>query len=197
MATKEHWQIDPWDQREMWLRLVGHETEDEHESRVQAEQIFGDRVGIRCLEIGAGVGRLLRQAKHYFRVCLGVDSSIPVVAASTRYLQPYQDCRVILTDGLHLPFMDDYFDFVYSFTCFQHIPELETIRENLKEAFRVLRSGGTIKVQTVQGLPESGLYDGFVFPSPEVFWKEFEAAGFIWSDMFEKDGWIWVNARKP
>jgi ubiquinone/menaquinone biosynthesis C-methylase UbiE len=197
MATKEHWEIDPWDQRELWLRVVGKEQEDPEETATQACSLFAHHRGRRCLEIGAGVGRLLKPASFWFKECLGVDSSAPIVAAATRNLLPFPRCRVILNDGLKLPFPDKWFDFVYSFTCFQHMPDLDTVRQNIKEAFRVLRRGGVCKVQTVEGTPDTSYFDGWVFPSPEAFWEEFQAVGFVKVEAEKKDLWIWITVRKP
>lgn len=195
MAKKEHWEVDPWNQREMWLKVIGHDQEFPEETRETAHRIF-DTTGARCLEIGAGVGRLLMQAQKYFFQPVGVDSSASLVAMSTIYLQDYPNCRVILNDGLTFPFDEKAFSFVYSFTCFQHMEEIETIRQNLREAYRVLRHKGLCKIQTVCGDRASGLYDGYVFASAEEFRKEFLDVGFEEVEAKVEGPWIWVKAWK-
>lgn len=151
MATKEHWEVNPWDPGAVWERVVGKYAEDRTETLEQSKMIFGNQRGVRCLEIGAGVGRLVIEASRRFFQAWGADSSIALTAFSTRYLQDYSNCKVILTDGRHLPFPTGWFNFVYSFTCFQHMPDLMTVQVNLDEAFRVLAPGASMCIQTVRG----------------------------------------------
>jgi ubiquinone/menaquinone biosynthesis C-methylase UbiE len=202
MANKEHWEVDPFDMRAMWLKVISEEAENAAETQRQAQFIFEyngkqpyQRYG-RCLEIGAGVGRLLLQAGNYYGKSFGVDSSTSLVAMSTLYLRGYNDCRVLLSDGLRLQFLTEYFNFVYSFTCFQHMEELETIQQNLREAFRVLMPGGICRIQTVCGDPATGRFDGYVFPSAEAFGREFMQVGFRVVDAKVIGPWIWVTAEK-
>jgi len=193
MAPKSHWEIDPWDDKEIWKRVIAHEEYDPLEARDQARLIFGLDTGARCLEIGAGVGRLLKEGGHGFFQCVGVDSSISLVARSTRFLMFEPMCRVILTDGMHLPFPDGHFDFVYSFTCFQHMESLETIRKNLCEAVRVLRPTRKFKMQTVCGERASGRYDGYVFESTYELSAELFKAGFNEVSVVQQADWLWAT----
>lgn len=197
MAKKEDWNVDPWNDEEIWTKVVGHLQENHNETLDQYDQIFGRRHGVRCLEIGAGVGRLLKNSNKNFYEAWGVDSSPMMVALSTRYLQAASHARVILTDGNLLPFPPQYFDFVYSFTCFQHMEEIEMIRQNLQEAYRVLRPGCEILIQTVCGKRDTGRHDGYVFESAAEFAAEFGAANFQQAASDQKGEWIWVRAKKP
>ena len=185
------------DETEMWRLLVSHDSEDMVETRQQAEKVFYGVAGGCCLEIGAGVGRLLQCAAPRFVSAIGVDSCRAIVQKSQEYLDGKFRCRVVLNDGLTLPFADNSFDFVYSFTCFQHMPTLEIVQANLKEAFRALRKDGLCRIQTVKGTPDPGRYDGVVFPSEGAFYQEWLAVGFS-DGKYESHGeWIWVIARKP
>lgn len=197
MATKEHWEIDLRDKGAIWERLIGKFAEDHCETVEQAKKIFGRRYGVRCLEIGAGIGRLVIEANRNFFQAWGVDSSISMTAYSTIFLQDYTNCRVVLSSGVHLPFPDNYFSFVYSFTCFQHMPDLATIQMNLREAWRVLSHGGEFCVQTVRGdRSEEGRYDGYVFYDADEIAAEIEDAGFKDVDSLTEGEWIWVRAKK-
>lgn len=193
MAPKSHWEIDPWDDKEIWKRVIARDDYDREEARDQARIIFGLTTGTRCLEVGAGVGRLLKEGTRNFFQCVGVDSSVSLVARSTRFLMFEPMCRVILTDGLHLPFPDGHFDFAYSFTCFQHMEELETIRQNLAEAVRVLRAGSKFVMQTVCGDRSSGRFDGYVFESPGELVLEFYKAGFAEVKVVQQAEWLWAT----
>lgn len=195
MASKDYWKVDPLDERAMWLKINAHSEENIEDASAAAAMLFWG-VGDSCLEIGAGVGRLMKYAEAHYRRVWGVDYSETIVAMARKHLVLHPRCSVVLTDGLHLPFADSCFDLVYSYACFQHIPELYVIQKNLREALRVLRPGGTCRVQTVQGDPTSGLYDGVVFPTPTAFTKEFEVAGFTKVRAESVNSWIWVKATK-
>ena len=49
-------------------------------------------------------------------------------------------------------FPDEKFDFVYSYAVFQHIPSGDVVFQYLREARRVLKTGGILRCQ-VNGLP--------------------------------------------
>jgi ubiquinone/menaquinone biosynthesis C-methylase UbiE len=191
------------DEREMWLRTIGLEAEDATETAQHADTIFGGIPdGQICLEIGAGVGRLLRPASRHFKFALGVDYSAALQKRSLEYLKEFPSCKVLLTDGMTLPFPDRFFDFVYSFTVFHHMPTVEMVRSNLAETYRVLRSGTLCRIQTVQGEGEG--YDGHVYPSAAAFWNEFALLGFVREKIEvlkaprdDKAARIWITARKP
>lgn len=198
MATKEHWEVDASDWPEVLRRVIGKPKEDETETEDQARRILNGIVcGRSCLEIGAGYGRLLSRMKPHFDLVVGVDSSENLVAQSSAYL--LSNCRVVLTDGESLPFPDNSFDFVYSFTCFQHMTTLATIRNNIREAHRVLVPSGVCRVQTVCGDPDPAIYDGRVFPSISEFAEEFLDVGFVAANGSTDEvveNWIWVTAQK-
>lgn len=193
MAPKSHWEIDPWNEEEIWRRVIARDNYDREEARNQARIIFGLERGARCLEVGAGVGRLLKEATKNFFQCVGIDSSISLVAKSTQFLRYEQTCRVILTDGRIIPFPDGHFDFAYSFTCFQHMESLSEIRANLCEVWRVLRPMSKFRMQTVCGQRNSGRYDGYVFESPEELAAELIDCGFKEAKVHQQADWLWAT----
>lgn len=196
MAPRSHWMIDTSDKREMWTRLIGHPEESIEETRSAGERLF-TWDGQSCLEIGAGCGRLLKLAASHFEIALGVDVSPSLVTYSREYLWNFwRRSSVVIGDGYYLPFADETFDYVYSFTCFQHMESIEEIRVNLREARRVLRPGGYVRIQTVEGKNGTGLHDGYVFASPDEFAVEFKSAGFPMVYAETIGPWIWANAQK-
>ncbi len=194
MATIEHWEVT--DEKEMWQKLVGHDAEDTLETRQQANVIFDGVSGGSCLEIGAGVGRLLLLASHRFTSAIGIDYSRSMVQRSSVYLHDVLRARVVLTDGLEFPFASNSFDFVYSFTCFQHMPTIEIVQANIREIFRVLKDSGLCRVQTIHGEPNPYLYDGLAFPTAESFLQEFLDVGFSKQSAEVIEPWIWVTVKK-
>jgi SAM-dependent methyltransferase len=193
MAKSAEWEMSPWNQEAVWSKLVGQDKENISETIAQANEIFAQRTGTRCLEIGAGVGRLLKYGRGFLEAW-GVDSSVTMVALSTIHLRTWPNVRVVLNDGWRFPFPMNYFNFVYSFTCFQHIETLQMIEENIAEAWRVLIPGGKILIQTVCGKRDTGRHDGHVFESREEFAGLFR--GFDEVNVEQRGEWLWLKAKK-
>ena len=106
-----------------------------------------------ALEIGCGPGRLIFPASRHFTEIHGVDVSDEMIALAGEKLRDIPHARVQPTSGADLAmFEDNYFDFVYSYAVFQHIPSHEVVFRYLEEARRVLKPGGILWCQ-VNGLP--------------------------------------------
>ena len=109
----------------------------------------------RALEIGCGPGRLLRPMSRHFGEIHGVDVSDEMIALARRNLAGVPHAHVHAASGSDLAqFADESFDFVYSYAVFQHIPSGEVVFNYLREARRVLKPGGLMRVQ-LNGLPET------------------------------------------
>jgi SAM-dependent methyltransferase len=136
--------------------------------------------GGEALEIGAGVGRLMRAMVPHFNHVCGVDMSESMVTLSKDVLKDYPTCEVKLGDGYKLPFSDEMFDFVYSYITFQHMPDLACIRSNIAEVHRALKSGGLCRIQTLKATPpkSEGYHAHFPFEREEEFREEFLRCGF-------------------
>lgn len=202
MATREHWEMDLNDLREVRIRVIGIPEEDDTRTQRAVHKILEDVEDgdprRSCLEIGAGYGRLLPHMANHFEFAEGVDSSSNLVKLAVDNLQGERRCRVVLTNGECLPYFDNTFYLVYAFTVFQHMVDISTIRNNIREAHRVLVPNGICRVQTVCEDPEI-YHDGHVFGSLPEFEQEFIDAGFksVEGSFDEEIGnWIWVTARK-
>lgn len=111
--------------------------------------------GWRALEIGCGLGRLMRPLAPHFAEIHGVDVSDEMIRRAEEKLCDVPNARLHLSSGADLTmFADESFHFVYSYAVFQHIPSREVVFEYLREARRVMRSGGVFRFQ-VNGLPET------------------------------------------
>jgi ubiquinone/menaquinone biosynthesis C-methylase UbiE len=109
----------------------------------------------RALEIGCGLGRLLRPLSRHFGEIHGVDVSDEMVRLAREALRDIPHAHVHATGGADLAaFADESFDFVYSYAVFQHIPSREVVFSYLGEARRVLKEGGVLRFQA-NGLPEN------------------------------------------
>lgn len=165
---------------------------------IVTENLPGDTT---CLEIGAGIGRLVKPMASHFRLSLGIDISPRMVEYSWDYLADTPYALVYLTDGTSIPRSDESVDYVYSYICFQHLQGYEEVRTYLKESLRVLKPGGVIRVQTHCGEPNvffDGMH-GAYYRSLDEFSFEFYETGF---QLLEKKRGIthpdslWVTAQK-
>lgn len=110
---------------------------------------FGDR---KALEIGCGIGRMTEFFASDFSEVVGVDISENMIAQGKKRLAHIPNLELLATDGQTLPGKSDYFDFVFSYIVFQHMPDVATIKNNLKEIVRVLKPQGVGKIQ-LRGMP--------------------------------------------
>ena len=154
-----------------------------------------------ALEIGCGPGRLLRPMSRHFGEIHGVDVSDEMIRLATERLRgtPNAHPHHGSGEGLEL-FADSFFDFVYSYAVFQHIPSREVVFRYLYEAYRVLKPGGVLRCQ-LNGLPpHARQYDTWsgVRVTPGEVAEFARSSGFqllaldpIWTQ------YMWITCRKP
>lgn len=83
----------------------------------------------RILDLGCGTGLLAAFLK---REVFGVDISFEMLKYTT------SETVSVQADAEFLPFKNEVFDAVFSFTCFQNVPSLDDVVEEVR---RVLRGG--------------------------------------------------------
>ncbi|MEZ5396390.1 MAG: class I SAM-dependent methyltransferase [Bryobacterales bacterium] len=109
-----------------------------------------------ALEIGCGPGRLMLPLSRQFGQVYGVDVSEEMVEIARRNLASAPNAEPRAATGVDLKgFDDESIDFVYSYAVFQHIPEREFVLSYLRDAVRVLKPGGLMKLQ-FNSLPRAG-----------------------------------------
>lgn len=100
----------------------------------------------QVLEIGCGIGRLLRPLSERVARAVGVDLSQEMIELGREYCVGRPNVELHWTDG-SLDFLpDDRFDFVFSHIVFQHVPRKSYVQRYLREAARVLKPGGILRV---------------------------------------------------
>jgi len=100
------------------------------------------------LEIGCGIGRMLRPFARRFASVYGVDVSTEMVNLAHQRLADLPNVKVWRTDGASLqPIQSGSVDLAVSYLVFQHIPDVSVVEANIRETFRVLREGGLFKFQ--------------------------------------------------
>ena len=96
----------------------------------------------RALDFGCGVGRLTQALCGYFDECYGVDIAASMIEHARRFNRHGGQCRYVLNEAADLSvFLDNHFDFIYSFIVLQHM-EPRYIRRYLEDFLRILAPGG-------------------------------------------------------
>jgi SAM-dependent methyltransferase/uncharacterized protein YbaR (Trm112 family) len=107
--------------------------------------------GKRLLDVGCSWGRWSLSAARKGYSVVGVDPSLGAVMAARRVAKQLGlDARFLVADGRHLPFPDNSFDQAHSFSVLQHLSK-ENARQAIAEVGRVLKPGGSAKIQMPNG----------------------------------------------
>lgn len=127
--------------------------------------------GKRALDIGCGIGRMDRGLAEMFAEVWGLDVSSEMIKKAKELNQNFPAIKFVKGNGIDLQqFQDDYFDFVFSYITFQHIPEKKIIKNYFKETYRVLKPGGLFKILLRR--PWSGIALAFGFiPIPRIIMR--------------------------
>jgi SAM-dependent methyltransferase len=159
----------------------------------------------RALEIGCGPGRLMLPMSRYFGEIHGVDISDEMAELARRRLRNVPHARIHVTSGSDLSMLaDDYFDFVYSYAVFQHIPNREVVLSYLREARRVLKPGGVLRCQ-LRGRPplvselehEPETWTGCHFSADEITAFARERRFLLVALSGIDTQYMWATFRKP
>lgn len=155
----------------------------------------------RALEIGCGPGRLIRPMSRHFGEIHGIDVSDEMIARSKANLQDISHAHTHHANGSDLAqFADEYFDFVYSYAVFQHIPSAEVVFSYLRETARVLKPGGFARLQ-INGLPKTArsytTWSGVRISAEEVREFALENGMELLSVTGVHTQYMWTSWRKP
>lgn len=161
--------------------------------------------GWRALEIGCGPGRLMRPMSAHFGEIHGVDISPEMLELARRELAGVPHAQVHLTPQSDLSmFGTGSFDFVYSYTVFQHIPEREIVLGYLRESLRVLKPGGILCCQLRGASPletemqrESDTWTGCSFGRSELIAFSRETQFQIVALSGLETQYLWTTWRRP
>jgi SAM-dependent methyltransferase len=152
-----------WDRRadhnaKFWIATEKHENDEffsgsgEHDTDRILEGLESHiRPSWQVLEIGCGIGRLLRPLASRFDYVCGVDVSQEMIKKSREWLKGINNVETFENTGIDLSLFDrDSFDFVFSYITFQHMPK-EVFYNYLPEINRVLKTNGLLKFQMCLG----------------------------------------------
>ena len=103
---------------------------------------------LKVLEIGCGAGRVTFWMASVFGEVYGVDIAEDMIEKGKKYCKNLKNVHLSTNNGMDLSdFGNDFFDFVFSFIVFQHIPDKNIIINYIKEVERVLKHGSIFKFQ--------------------------------------------------
>ena len=157
----------------------------------------------RVLEIGCGMGRLLRPLAPRVARVVGVDLSPEMLRRAREHCGPLPNVELHATEG-DLGFLPDgAFDFVFSHIVFQHLPRKMYAERYFREAFRLLAPGGVFRVQ-VDGRSRqffrrwvADSWSGVVFSARELS-RRLERTGFTVTEIRgEGTQYLRATATKP
>ena len=99
------------------------------------------------LDIGCGLGRLLKPISAYVREAYGVDISKEMILKAKERMQSHKNIFLSVTDGALSNIADNQIDYCYTLKVFRHIPEKRYIHAYISEASRVLKPEGIFKFE--------------------------------------------------
>ena len=126
-----------------------------------------------ALEIGCGIGRLLKPLSNHVGELYGVDISKEMISQAKQRLASCENITLCVCDGSLSNFPDNHFDFCYSLAVFRHIPEKRYVYRYLSEASRVLKPAGIFIFEVwgagrMKSRKKGGTIVGVTFKEEEV-----------------------------
>lgn len=102
----------------------------------------------RVAEIGCGLGRMTACFAQEFGEVHAVDVSTEMLAKARDRLSGFSNVSLYAGSGMDLACLPSaYFDLVFSYIVFQHIPSREVTRNYILEAGRIVKPGGAFHFQ--------------------------------------------------
>lgn len=109
---------------------------------------------LSIMELGCGVGRLLRSASEKFKHVIGLDVSEAAIEKARGFLAGEANCQLKLGNGYDLEGIgSSTLDVVFSYAALTSIPT-EIISNYLREIHRVLKPRGIFRLQCYLGSPQ-------------------------------------------
>jgi ubiquinone/menaquinone biosynthesis C-methylase UbiE len=162
-----------------------------------------DPHSLRLLEIGCGVGRMTRHLAKIFGEVVGIDVSGEMIRQARQWLTGVNNIQLYETNGIDFTAVpDESFDLVLSAFVFQHIPSVDAIASNMREAWRVLKPGGLFRFQTSSITmldfeeTEKDTWIGASFPENEIRRFARESGGQLISVFGSGTQYCWTTIRK-
>jgi len=119
-------------------------TAEMYEMRYMEEQIAKYKAAIdllsinpdsKILDVGCGTGLLFQHVATEAQAVVGADISIKLLRQAKKRAQEFCNVHLVQADADHLPFINNQFNIIFSFTILQNLPKpLETLSEIKRNA---------------------------------------------------------------
>jgi ubiquinone/menaquinone biosynthesis C-methylase UbiE len=156
---------------EMYEERYAQEQKAKYEKALGAARL-GE--GMAVLDVGCGSGLFFSHVADQVNCVVGVDISCKLLQKANSQAKAWQNVFVVQADADHLPFKNEFFGAVFSFTVLQNMP---TPAETMCELKRVAKVGGSV---VVTGLKKYFGLCGFM--------DVLEGSGLLVSAFFDEDG---------
>lgn len=186
-AMKQAWDERAREDARWYINTVKRDQTDEEfaatakpdvEKFVFADPIFlagDDTRQLRLLEIGCGIGRMTQHLAPAFAEVHATDVSGEMINQARARLSHFTNVHLYETNGCDFVALPSaYFDRIFSVYVFQHVPDVEVVRSNIRDAGRTLKPGGLFKFQTCAitapeyaAMPKD-TWSGASFPEDEI-----------------------------
>ena len=151
---KQDWNERAHHHARFWIATEDYHTEEKfaQSGKDTAQALLATLPGShqpswKVLDIGCGIGRVLKALASHFHHLVGVDVSSAMIAQSKQWLADYPHIHTHETSGVDLrEFPHSSFDLVYSYVTFQHMPR-SVFERYLREIHRVLTPNGYLVFQ--------------------------------------------------
>lgn len=120
-------------------------------------RLLGERKFERCLEVGYGAGAVLLALSDVVGEVHGIDLDADPAPVNTLLNSKQKTAHLRQGSVYELPYADEHFDLVVSFSVFEHLSEYP---KALSEVRRVLKPGGVflLGMPAVNRLMEAGFF---------------------------------------
>ena len=161
----------------------------------------------RVLEIGCGIGRLLKplaMERNDLEI-YGVDVSSEMIVQGKKRLSAFPNVRLAPVNGKDLAlFENEFFDVIFSYVTFQHIPR-EYLHNIFREVHRVLKKKGFFSFQmqyredNTRAEPPGNDFRTIRYYTPDMLHSMCSRSGFTVEEIEKpqkKEGYLYVTATK-
>ena len=159
---------------------------------------------LKFLEIGCGIGRMTKHLAAIFGEVHSTDVSGEMIRQGRERLGHLPNVHLHETSGVDFAALpDDYFDVAFSAYVFQHVPSKAVIESNIREAYRVVKPGGILRVHTNGVEAESyaeaakDTWSGATFTEAEARQLAKELGAQLISVYGSDTMFCWTMMRKP
>lgn len=159
---------------------------------------------LSLLEIGCGIGRMTKHFAALFGEVHSTDVSGEMIRQARQRLRDHSNVFFYETSGVDFAALPDArFDAVFSAYVFQHVPDKEVIVSNIREAWRVTKPGGILKLHTngvessdYEAIPKD-TWAGATFSETEIRELARRMNAQLISIYGAGTGYCWTTLRKP